>query len=139
MQSSVLVPGSGQVVGLVDVRCMYVACERVFDPALEPPTPVVVLSNNDGCVVARSQETKDLGIDMGSPWFQLRGRPDLAGVVARSSNYELYGSMSTRLMDLLAAHTAWVTPYSIDEAFVLLPRKTQQSLPGVSRPMPGSG
>lgn len=128
MQSSVLAPEPGQVAGLVDVRCMYVSCERVFDPALAPPTPVVVLSNNDGCVVARSQEAKDLGIAMGQPWFQLRNRPDMTGVVARSSNYELYGSMSTRLMDLLADHNAWVTPYSIDEAFVLLPRTNATTL-----------
>ncbi|WP_185739572.1 DUF4113 domain-containing protein [Corynebacterium bovis] len=128
MNSSVLAPAPDQVVGLVDVRCMYVSCERVFDPALAPPTPVVVLSNNDGCVVARSQEAKDLGIAMGTPWFQLRNRPDTTGVVARSSNYELYGSMSTRLMDLLADHTAWVTPYSIDEAFVLLPHTNATTL-----------
>lgn len=115
-------PRPGQLVGLVDVRSMYVSCERVFNPQLRSPRVTVVLSNNDGCVIARSQEAKDRGIAMGTPWFQLRDRPDMADVVALSSNYELYGSMSEKMMSLLAEHAAWVHPYSIDEAFIILPR-----------------
>ncbi len=104
-----------QWVGLVDVNSCYCSCERVFDPSLEG-VPLVVLSNNDGCVVARSREAKRLGIPMGEPWFRLRER--LPQVVARSSNYELYGSMSTRVMSIIAEHSAWTEVYSIDECFI---------------------
>ena len=111
---------AGHVVALVDVRCMYVSCERVFDPRLRG-RPAVVLSNNDGCVVARSPEAKSLGIPMGKPWFEIRDDLALLDVVARSSNYELYGDMSARLTAVLQELAAAVHPYSIDEAFVLLP------------------
>lgn len=111
---------AGYVVALVDVRCMYVSCERVFDPRLRG-RPVVVLSNNDGCVVARSPEVKSLGIPMGKPWFEVRDDVALLDVIARSSNYELYGDMSARLIAVLRELVAAVHPYSIDEAFVLLP------------------
>lgn len=111
---------AGHVVALVDVRCMYVSCERVFDPRLRG-RPAVVLSNNDGCVVARSPEAKSLGIPMGKPWFEIRDDLALLDVIARSSNYELYGDMSARLTAVLQELAAAVHPYSIDEAFVLLP------------------
>src|SRR6476660_6956925 len=87
-----------QVIALVDVSSMYVSCERVFQPKLQD-RPVVVLSNNDGCVVARSQEAKDIGIPMGEPWFRVRANPKWRSTIARSSNYELYGDMSARLVN----------------------------------------
>lgn len=119
LTSQTTVP-AGHVVALVDVRCMYVSCERVFDPRLRG-RPVVVLSNNDGCVVARSPEAKSLGIPMGKPWFEVRDDLALLDVIARSSNYELYGDMSARFTTVLRELAAAVHPYSIDEAFVLLP------------------
>ena len=102
---------------LVDVNNFYVSCERVFDPSLTG-RPVVVLSNNDGCVVARSQEAKDLGVKTGAPWFQLQAQAKRWGMVARSSNYELYGDMSARVMEVLGRHGLWQEVYSIDESFV---------------------
>ncbi|MCS3494473.1 DNA polymerase V [Arthrobacter sp. JUb119] len=101
----------------VDVNSFYVSCERVFDPKLES-RPVIVLSNNDGCAVARSSEAKALGIEMGAPWFKLAADADRLGLVAKSSNYELYGEMSSRVMKLLSRFSAWVEVYSIDEAFL---------------------
>lgn len=114
---------AGYVAALVDVRSMYVSVERVFDPSLWAK-PVVVLSNNDGSVVARSAEAKALGIPMGQPWFQIRHSPRLREVVAKSSNYELYGDFSARMTALLREHAEHVHEYSIDESFVLWPRET---------------
>lgn len=85
---------SQEYIGLVDVNSFYVSCERSFDPTLVNK-PVLVLSNNDGCAVALSSEAKALGIVMGEPWFKLKAQPELAHVVARSSNYELYGDLSS--------------------------------------------
>lgn len=107
----------GEYIAHVDVNSFYVSCERVFDPKLEA-RPVVVLSNNDGCAVARSSEAKILGIEMGAPWFKLAADADRLGLVAKSSNYELYGEMSARVMRLLGRFSAWVEVYSIDEAFL---------------------
>jgi len=101
----------------VDVNSFYVSCERAFDPTLEG-RPVIVLSNNDGCAVARSSEAKSLGIEMGAPWFKLAADADRINLVAKSSNYELYGEMSGRVMKLLGRFSAWVEVYSIDEAFL---------------------
>lgn len=109
----------GRVVALVDVRSMYASCERVFDPTLRD-RPLVVLSNNDGAVVARSAEAKSLGIPMGKAWFEIRDDPTLIEVIARSSNYELYGDMSARVMATLREFTPDVHVYSVDEAFILL-------------------
>lgn len=109
-----------QVIALVDVSSMYVSCERVFQPELQD-RPVVVLSNNDGCVVARSQEAKDLGIPMGEPWFRVRANPKWRSTIARSSNYELYGDMSARMVNVLEGFTPHVEVYSIDECFLRLP------------------
>jgi hypothetical protein len=89
-------------VALIDGNNFYVSCERVFNPALEG-RPVVVLSNNDGCVVARSAEVKALGVKMGAPWFQLRDLARKHGILALSSNYALYADMSSRMMNVLAA------------------------------------
>lgn len=116
---------------LVDVDSCFAACERVFHPELEG-RPLVVLSNNDGCVVARSREAKALGIPMGEPWFKLRAWASRQGVVARSSNYELYGSLSRRVMDILGGFSARVEVYSIDEAFLTV-RGTTDEITSVGR------
>ncbi len=107
----------GEYIAHVDVNSFYVSCERVFDPKLEA-RPVIVLSNNDGCAVARSSEAKALGVEMGAPWFKLAADAERLGLVAKSSNYELYGEMSARVMKLLGRFSAWVEVYSIDEAFL---------------------
>ena len=101
----------------VDVNCFYASAERAFNPALEG-RPVVVLSNNDGCAVTRSPEAKRLGIALGEPWFKLAPRAREWGLVALSSNYELYGDISARVMELLGRFSAWLEVYSIDEAFL---------------------
>jgi len=105
------------VFALVDCNNFYVSCERIFDPTLLG-RPVIVLSNNDGCVVARSQEAKALGIRMVVPVFQIKSLIDREGVLVYSSNYELYGDMSARVMAALREFTEDVEVYSIDEAFV---------------------
>lgn len=108
---------SQEYIGLVDANCFYVSCERSFDPTLVGVS-TCVLSNNDGCAVALSPEAKALGVTLGEPWFKLKARPDLSRLVARSSNYELYGSMSAKMMSLLERFSSWVDVYSIDEAFI---------------------
>jgi len=108
-----------RIFALVDCNNFYVSCERVFDPALED-MPVVVLSNNDGCVIARSDQAKALGIRMGEPAFQLREFLVRHGVKVFSSNYSLYGDMSCRVMNILARFAPDMEIYSIDEAFLLL-------------------
>lgn len=102
---------------LVDCNNFYVSCERAFDPRL-CDVPVVVLSNNDGCVVARSNEVKALGVKMGQPWFQLRDLAKRHGILAFSSNYALYGDMSSRVVNVLREFAAQVEVYSIDESFL---------------------
>lgn len=101
---------------LVDGNNFYVSCERVFMPRLRN-RPVVVLSNNDGCAIARSNEAKAMGIRMGAPWFQIRHLED-EGLVALSANFELYGDMSDRMMSLVAELGHRQEIYSIDESFV---------------------
>lgn len=103
--------------GLVDCNNFFVSCERVFNPALNRK-PVVVLSNNDGCVIARSQEAKDLGIPMGEPVYKLRELIKKENVTVFSSNYVLYGDMSDRVMKTLASFIPEIEIYSIDEAFL---------------------
>lgn len=105
-----------------DVNSAYVSWERVFRPDLEG-RPCVVLSNNDGMVVASSKEAKALGLDLGKPWFELRPHADRLGVTALSSNYELYGDMSRRTMEVLARFTPDLEIYSIDEAFLRVPQR----------------
>ena len=102
---------------LVDGNNFYVSCERVFRPALEG-RPVVVLSNNDGCAVARSNEAKALGIKMGAPWFEIRHLCDTDGLVGLSANFALYGDMSDRMMSLAAGMGPTQEVYSIDESFI---------------------
>ena len=89
--------------GLVDGNKFYVSCERVFRPALVG-VPVIVLSNNDGCAVSRSNEAKALGVQMGQPCFQCRHLERTAGLVGLSSNYALYGDMSNRMMTIAAEY-----------------------------------
>jgi DNA polymerase V len=105
------------IFALVDCNNFYVSCERVFNPGLIGK-PVVVLSNNDGCVIARSNEAKALGIRMGVPLFTIRHLIDTQGVQVYSSNYTLYGDMSRRVMDTLSRFSPDIEIYSIDEAFL---------------------
>ncbi|WP_421637177.1 Y-family DNA polymerase [Enterobacter ludwigii] len=104
---------------LADVNSFYASCEKVFRPDLRDK-PVVVLSNNDGCVIARSKEAKRLGIKMGVPWFQLKAMQLPEPVVTFSSNYELYASMSNRVMAHLEELAPIVEQYSIDEMFLYI-------------------
>lgn len=104
---------------LVDVNNFYASCEQLWEPKLRN-RPVVVLSNNDGCVVARSKEAKALGVPMGAPWFKLREQAKRHRIIALSSNYELYASMSNRVVDVLRDFTPELEVYSIDESFLSL-------------------
>lgn len=104
-------------IGLCDANNFYVSCERVFNPKLEG-RPVIVLSNNDGCAVARSNEAKALGIKMGAPVFQIQDLIHQHQVQVLSSNYALYGDLSNRVMQTLHNFTPDVEVYSIDEAFL---------------------
>lgn len=103
--------------GLADCNNFYCSCERVFHPDLIGK-PVVVLSNNDGCVIARSEESKALGIKMGEVFYQVREKLEQNNVAVFSSNYNLYGDMSRRVMSLLAKYSPKIDVYSIDEAFL---------------------
>ena len=103
--------------GLCDCNNFFVSCERVFNPSLNG-RPVVVLSNNDGCVVSRSNEAKAIGIKMGEPLFQIQNLVKLHDVAVFSANYHLYGDMSQRVMETLKAHVPFIEIYSIDEAFL---------------------
>ena len=106
-----------RAIALIDCNNFYVSCERLFRPRLEGK-PVVVLSNNDGCVVSRSQEVKDLGIKMAVPWFQLKNIAKRHGIIALSSNYTLYADISNRVMRLLSQWSPDQEVYSIDESFL---------------------
>ncbi len=104
---------------LVDCNNFFVSCERVFNLRLQR-RPMVVLSNNDGCAVARSNEVKALGVKMGTPWFQMKDLARRYGIVALSSNFVLYGDMSDRVVAVLRDFSPDVEVYSIDESFVRL-------------------
>ena len=108
------------MIGLVDGNNFFVSCERVFNRKLVG-RPVAVLSNNDGCCVSRSNEFKALGIPMGTPYFQLKNREATGELSFCSSNYELYGDMSRRIVSILRDEAVDVEQYSIDEAFILPP------------------
>ena len=108
------------MIGLVDGNNFFVSCERVFNRRLVG-RPVAVLSNNDGCCVARSNEFKALGISMGTPYFQLKHREKTGELFFCSSNYELYGDMSNRIISILREEAVDVEQYSIDEAFIYPP------------------
>jgi DNA polymerase V len=106
-----------QHIALVDCNNFYVSCERIFRPDLHQ-VPVVVLSNNDGCVVSRSNEAKALGVRMGQPWFECKALAEEHGILALSSNYALYADMSNRVMQILSDFSPRSEVYSIDECFV---------------------
>ncbi len=104
---------------LVDCNNFYASCERVFNPNLQHK-PIVILSNNDGCIIARSDEAKKLGIPMGAPIFKYRTLITNHNVKVFSSNYSLYGDMSSRVMSILKQFTPDIQVYSIDESFLKL-------------------
>ncbi len=115
--SSMILNKSEKIFALVDCNSFYVSCERVFNPKLRE-IPVVVLSNNDGCVVSRSDEAKKLGIKVGTPYFECEALFKKHGGFAFSSNYTLYGDMSSRVMEILSTFSPNMEIYSIDEAFL---------------------
>lgn len=106
-----------QQLALVDCNNFYVSCERVFRPDLAK-VPIVVLSNNDGCVVSRSNEAKAMGIKMGQPWFECKALAEEHGILAMSSNYALYADLSNRVMNILSDYGPQHEVYSIDESFL---------------------
>lgn len=116
---------------LADCNNFFVSCERAFQPNLEG-VPVVVLSNNDGCIVARSNESKAMGIKMGTPFFQLKNLVDNGLLVVRSSNYSLYGDLSRRIMSILADAAPKLEIYSIDEAFMVMDGMDVEAIKAVS-------
>ncbi len=120
------------MIGLVDGNNFFVSCERVFNRHLVG-RPVAVLSNNDGCCVARSNEFKALGIPMGTPYFQLKSREATGELSFCSSNYELYGDMSRRIISILRDEAVDVEPYSIDEAFIYPPTTAAENYPAYGR------
>ena len=104
-------------VALIDCNSFYVSCERLFNPKIKSK-PVVVLSNNDGCVISRSTEAKKIGIKMGEPYFKVKELVKKNNVYIFSSNYALYGDISRRVMKTLRSFSNKIEIYSIDEAFV---------------------
>ena len=108
-----------KVFALIDCNAFYVSCERVFNPKLNNK-PVVALSNNDGCIIARSKEAKALGIKMGVPLFKVKDIVERENVIVFSSNYTLYADMSRRVMNIISEFTPSIEVYSIDEAFIEL-------------------
>ncbi len=116
-----------KAIALIDGNNFYASCEKSLDASLIN-RPVVVLSNNDGCIIARSPEARNLGIPMGQPYFKVHHKLKELGVVVRSSNYALYGDMSQRLMKLIKENCEQIEIYSIDEAFVTLERPSHQDL-----------
>src|SRR5262245_39957545 len=124
------------MIALVDCNSFYCSCERVFDARLAN-RPIVVLSNNDGCVIARNAEAKAFEIRMGQPFFEIKHLIDRHGVVVRSSNYELYGDVSARVMDTLSDFTDEMETYSIDEAFLRLDVGAKESFTVLGREIRG--
>ena len=121
-----------KAIALIDGNNFYASCEQVLDPSLLG-RPVVVLSNNDGCIIARNAEARMLGISMGEPYFKIRFKLERLGVNIRSSNYELYADMSQRLFQLINTYCEKVEIYSIDEAFVEITHPYNDNLTAWSR------
>lgn len=121
---------------LVDCNNFFVSCERVFRPLLEGKA-VVVLSNNDGCVVARSNESKAMGIRMGTPFYQIRDMVKAGRLIACSSNYAMYGDLSSRVMSILAEAVPRIEIYSIDEAFLCMDGMSPEKIEGISGELVG--
>ena len=120
------------LIALIDVNNMYVSCERVFRPDLAR-TPMVVLSNNDGCVISRSAEVKALGVPMGVPWFKIRDLAKAHHILALSSNYDLYGDMSDRFITILRNFSPTQEVYSIDECFLAVGDVPESSIVTLGR------
>ena len=118
---------SERVLALIDGNSFYCSCERVFDGRLAK-RPVIVLSNNDGCAIARTAEAKALGIGMGAPYFMIRDLCRREGVAVFSSNYALYGDMSARMNEMYRSFSPDVEIYSIDESFLDLTGFTRRDL-----------
>ncbi len=110
----------------VDINTCYVSCERILDPSLRDQ-PVVILSNNDGCIIALDSRAKRLGFSMGDPWHRVADAAAARGVAVRSSNYELYGNISQRVMSVLKEFAADFEQYSIDEAFLTIPATPEEA------------
>ncbi len=117
---------------LIDCNCFFVSCERVFAPRLAG-RPVVVLSNNDGCAISRSDEAKALGVPMGAPYYQFRDLAKAHGIVCLSSNFELYSEMSQRVMSLFDRWSPEREVYSIDEAFLMLTPSSPDALRAIAQ------
>ena len=113
------------MIGLLDCNNFYVSCERLFNPKLLEK-PVVILSNNDGCVISRSEEAKQIGIKMGEPFFKLKKFIIDHNISVLSSNYSFYGDISNRIMNILKKSLPIVEVYSIDEAFFTLDLKNER-------------
>ena len=120
-------PINKRIIALVDCNSFYVSCERLFRPDLAK-RPVVVLSNNDGCIISRSTEAKQVGIKMGEPYFKAKPLIDKYKVAVFSSNYELYGDLSRRVMKILKNFSSDIEFYSIDEAFLDLTHITMKNV-----------
>lgn len=114
-------------IALIDGNSFFCSCERVMRPSLEGQ-PLVVLSNNDGCAIARTQEAKDLGIKMGAPWFKIKPLAHSHGLIALSANFSLYGDLSARMMSVVGQFSPKQEIYSIDESFLDL-----TGVPGTGR------
>jgi DNA polymerase V len=117
---------------LVDCNSFYVSCERLFNPRIRKK-PVVVLSNNDGCIISRSNEAKALGIKMGEPYFKAKDIIIKNKVEVFSSNYSLYGDLSRRVMRTLKRFNTEIEVYSIDEAFIDLSNFPDQDIEKVGK------
>ncbi len=117
---------------LVDCNSFYCSCERLFRPELKNK-PVVVLSNNDGCIISRSKEAKNLGIKMGEPAFKRKEYFEENKIEVFSSNYALYGDVSKRVMNELRKYTNQMEVYSIDEAFLKLTQNTKEELSKIAK------
>jgi DNA polymerase V len=122
----------GEVFGLIDCNNFYVSCERVFRPDLEGK-PVIVLSNNDGCCVARSQEVNDLGVRMGDPVFKIRDLIKREKIAVFSSNYAYYGDVSHRVMQTLGTMVPIIENYSIDESFLNIGEFSEREVEPLAR------
>jgi DNA polymerase V len=125
---------SSRIFALVDANNFYASCERVFRPALVGK-PIVVLSNNDGCIIARSNETKALGIRMGEPFYKAKPLIQAHGVHVFSANFALYGDLSARVMSSLSEFAPEMEIYSIDEAFLDLSGMQRHHLNAYGRQM----
>ena len=115
------------MIGLLDCNNFYVSCERLFNPKLLEK-PVIILSNNDGCVISRSEEAKQIGVKMGEPFFKLKQFITDNNISVLSSNYSFYGDISNRIMNILKKNLPIVEVYSIDEAFFILDLKNERDI-----------